>query len=97
MTVVEFLTFTVPESELPGWLAVEEQHWSRFLERQAGFVRKEMWRSADDPTSVHAVIWWDSMEDWKAIPHTALDEVIAAMGTHERTATCAVFDVLRES
>jgi len=43
--VVEFLTFTVPPHELDQWLAVEQQHWSRFLARQPGFVRKQMWRS----------------------------------------------------
>ena len=95
--VVEMLTFHVEPSELDDWLPVEEANWSRFLERQDGFVRKEMWRSADDPTKVHAVIWWESMEQWKAIPQDALDQVIEAMGPHERDGVLTVFDVLRES
>jgi uncharacterized protein (TIGR03792 family) len=94
--VVEFLTFTVPEDELAPWLDVEERHWTRFLERQPGFVRKEMWRSREDPTEVKAAIWWRSMEDWQAIPRSELDGVAAAMGAHERSATCVAFDVLRE-
>jgi len=95
--VIEFLTFVVPADDLDEWLEIEAQHWSRFLEAQDGFVRKEMWRSSDDPTSVHAVIWWESMQQWKAIPQAALDEVVAAMGPHEREATCVAFDVLRQS
>ncbi len=93
--VVEFLTFTVPIDELEGWLDVERLHWTRFLEQQRGFVRKEMWRSQDDPTAVHAVIWWDSMEDWKSIPQSELDRIVAAMGPHERTAACVAFEVVR--
>lgn len=101
--VVEFLTFTVPPGELDEWLAVEERHWSRFLERQPGFVHKEMWRGVDvegaepaaSPDRVHAVIWWRSVEDWKAIPADELQRVVEAMGPHERTATCLAYDVLR--
>lgn len=93
--VVEFLTFSVPENELDEWLVVEERHWSRFLERQDGFVRKEMWRSQAEPTTVHAVIWWESLEQWQAIPTAELDAVAAAMGTDERPATCQAFEVVR--
>ncbi len=93
--VIEFLTFDVPPGEVDAWLPIEEANWSRFLEAQDGFVRKEMWRSADDPGKVHAVIWWESMEQWKAIPQHELDAVIEAMGVHEREATLTVYDLLR--
>lgn len=103
--VVEFLTFTVPPDELDEWLQVEERHWSRFLEQQPGFVRKEMWRGADvdgaapagAPDRIHAVIWWSSVDAWKAIPPADLQAVVEAMGPHERSATCLAYDVLRES
>lgn len=94
-TVIEFLTFHVPVGEREDWLAVEEQHWSRYLERQDGFVRKEMWVSAANPETVHAVIWWASLEQWKAIPADELAAVEAAMGEHERTATCDTYELLR--
>ena len=96
VVVVEFLTFDVPEDELATWLRVEETNWSRFLERQDGFVRKEMWRSRDAPTKVHAVIWWESMAHWQAVPADGLRSVEAAMGSHERAAVMHDFDVLRE-
>ena len=92
--VIEFLTFQVPPDDLEEWLDVEARHWSRFLERQSGFIRKEMWRSVDDETAVHAVIWWESMEHWKSIPQERLDDVVAAMGPYERHADCTAFDLL---
>ncbi len=95
--VVEFLTFEVPIDELDEWMRMEEAHWSRFLERQAGFVRKEMWRNREEPTRIHAVIWWESMEAWSSIPEDELDAVAAAMGPHERQASCTPFDVVRQS
>ena len=94
--VVEFLTFDVPAEELDEWLRIEEVHWSRFLERQPGFVRKEMWRSSDRPEQVHAVIWWETQAHWDAVPEADLAAVVDAMGPHERTATCRSFDLLRE-
>lgn len=93
--VVEFLTFTVPDGELAAWSTAEEQHWSRFLERQPGFVRKELWRDPEAPETVHAVIWWESMEAWKSVPQRELERVAAAMGPHERSASCVAYDVLR--
>lgn len=93
--VVEFLTFDVDPAERTEWLEIEARHWSRFLEQQDGFVRKEMWQSADDERKIHAVIWWDSMEQWKAIPQEALDEVIEAMGPHEKEAAMTVYNMLR--
>ena len=93
--VVEFLTFTVAESELAEWLEIEQRHWSRFLEQQDGFVRKEMWKG--DGEQVHAVIWWASLEQWMVIPQSELDKVAEAMGPYEREASCKVYDVLRES
>ena len=95
--VVEYLTFAVEPAERDAWLRIEERHWSRFLERQDGFVRKEIWQSVDDDSTVHAVIWWESLEQWKAIPQAELDAVIEAMGEHERVPAMRTFNVLRES
>ena len=93
--VIEFLTFRVAPADLPAWLDLDERHWTRFLERQDGFVRKEVWRSVDDESTVHAVIWWASQEQWRAIPQPVLDEVTAAMGPHERSASCVAYELLR--
>lgn len=96
MTVVEFLTFDVPLEERPEWLQAEEQHWTRFLERQPGFLKKQIWENADDSSQIHAVIWWESIEHWKAIPKTELAAVVDAMGRHERQPTLTTFNLLRD-
>jgi uncharacterized protein (TIGR03792 family) len=103
--VVEFLTFHVPHAERSEWLEIEEQHWSRFLARQPGFIRKEIWvpevelnadQSPQAHLRVHAVIWWESLELWKAIAQEELDAVVEAMGPYEREAVCDTFRVLRD-
>ncbi len=94
--VVEMLTFEVSETDRAAWLDKEEQVWSRFLEAQPGFVRKEMWVSSDDPTAIHAVIWWESLAQWKAIGPEKVAEVDALMGSLLRDATMQAFDHLRD-
>lgn len=94
--VVEFLTFVVALDGRQQWLDIEEQHWSRYLEQQPGFVRKEMWMPDGDETRVHAVIWWESLELWKAIPAGELAAVAEAMAEHEIEPTCQTFHVLRD-
>ena len=95
--VIEMLTFTVPETERTTWLEVEERVWTRFLEQQAGFLRKEMWVSAGDRSSIHAVIWWHSLEQWKAIDSDTLAAVDQRMGLWFREPTMKVFDVIRSN
>ena len=95
--VVEMLTFTVGVSDRDEWLDVEEQVWTRFLERQPGFVRKEMWVDVDDPDVVHAVIWWESMELWKSISPETVGEIDALMGEWLRDSSVRAFDVVREA
>jgi uncharacterized protein (TIGR03792 family) len=95
--VVEMLTFEVAPEEQAEWLAVEESVWSRFLQGCDGFARKQMWRSADRPQLVHAVIWWESREQWKAITAVQVAAVDARMGSWFREARLLEFEVVRES
>jgi len=96
MTVIEFLTFEVPPTEQAEWLEADERHWSRFLEMQPGFLKKQMWGDVDNSSQIHAVIWWESMEHWKAIPKADLAAVAEAMGRHEVQPTLKTFNVLRD-
>jgi uncharacterized protein (TIGR03792 family) len=93
--VVEFLTFQIEPSERDRWMAVEEETWSRFLERQQGFVSKQLWVERDRPGEIHAVIVWEDDASWAAIPEDELAAVDAAMGSWVREPTCRVFDILR--
>jgi uncharacterized protein (TIGR03792 family) len=94
--VIEFLTFPVTPDERAAWMEVEERTWSRFLEGQPGFVRKQLWVDVDDDQHVHAMIEWASIEDWKAIPHDQLAAVDEAMGDWVRECTCRTFEVIRD-
>jgi uncharacterized protein (TIGR03792 family) len=94
--VIEMLTFAVSPEERSAWLEVEERTWSRFLEQQPGFVRKEMWLEEGDESHVHAVIWWESMEKWKAIGPDQTRIVDDSMGEWLRHPTMRVHHVIRE-
>lgn len=96
IVVVEFLTFVVDSPDQDRWLVVEEREWSRFLSTRQGFVRKEMWRSHEDPTTIHAVIWWESLETWEAVTPAAVESVDRGMGRWLRKAAGVGFDVIRE-
>ena len=93
--VIEFLTFHVDPDDRAEWLIVEENTWSRFLERQPGFVRKQLWVEHGNLAQVHAMIEWRDLESWHAIPAAKLAAIDASMGLMCRDATCRAFDVLR--
>ncbi len=93
--VVEFLTFAVAPDELDEWLDVERRVWSRFLETVPGFLRKEMWQPAGEPGTVHAVIWWESREAWKAVTPEAVAETDERMGQWFRPSSVAQYSVVR--
>jgi len=95
--VIEFLTFRVPPNERDEWMQIEEATWSRFLERQEGFVRKQLWVDVDQPDDVHAMIEWESLDHWKTIPADELAAVDEAMGTWVRSCTCRTFEIIRDS
>lgn len=94
--VIEFLTFHVPPHERQAWMEVEERTWSRFLERQPGFVRKQLWVERGDEQVVHAMIEWESWEHWQAIPADELAAIDTSMGVMYRDCTCRIFDVIRD-
>ncbi len=94
--VVEFLTFTIDPSERAAWLPIEERSWSRFLERQNGFISKQLWMERDRPDEVYAVIFWESEALWHAIPKEELAAVDASMGGWLRDPTCRTYEVIRD-
>lgn len=94
--MIEFLTFEVDPGEREEWLAVEERHWSRYLESRPGFAGKEMWVDDDDPDRVHAVIRWESKQAWDAVPSADVEAVDAAMGDWCREAALRTFHQIRD-
>jgi uncharacterized protein (TIGR03792 family) len=94
--VVEFLTFRVPADRRGEWIDLEGEVWSTFLEAQPGFVRKELWESAEADDELHAVIWWEGYEPWKAISMETVAAVDEAMGDLLIEPTMRVYHVVRE-
>lgn len=94
--VVEFLTFAVPSDRREAWIEREGQVWSTFLEAQPGFVRKELWESPDATDEIHAVIWWEGYEPWKAISMDTVAEIDRSMGELLVEPTMRVYHVVRE-
>jgi uncharacterized protein (TIGR03792 family) len=94
--VVEYLTFQVDAARRADWLDVEERTWSRFLEAQPGFIRKQMWTERGDDDHVHAAIWWETEADWLAIDPDQLAAVDAAMGELCVLGRLRTFDVIRD-
>lgn len=90
--VIEMLTFPVAGPDRDGWLQADRRIWTSFLETCDGFVRKELWH--ETPDVIHAVIWWQTMEHWKAIDATTVARLDADMGTWHREPTCRAFNVL---
>ena len=91
--IIEFLTFTVDPTDQPEWLAVDERIWTRYLQRQPGFVRKQMWVARDRPHEVNAMIQWADEQSWKALSGAELAALDAKMGAWWRASSLRVFDV----
>lgn len=94
--VVEYLTFEVDPGQRAAWMEIEERTWSRFLERQPGFVSKQLWVERGAEHLVHAVIVWADEGSWRSIPEAEIAAVDASMGSWYREASCRVFDVIRD-
>ena len=89
------LTFTVTAADQPEWLNVEKRTWSAFLERQPGFVAKQVWTDRAHPDQVHCVITWADQASWDAVSPEVVEQVDAEMGEWFRPCTMRAFDVAR--
>ena len=78
--VIEELRFRVDPIDQPEFLRVEHDVWTGFLRTCDGFVAKETWIPEDEPDFVIVMIWWNSMEQWKAITVEQCDAIDARMG-----------------
>lgn len=78
--VIEFLTFTVPAVQRAAFLARDAEVWTTGLAQHPGYLGKEVWVDADDPTQVTCVIRWASLAEWKSFPESRIQELDAQMG-----------------
>lgn len=89
--IVEFLTFDVPSVAQTGWIEQDRAVWTPFLQAQAGFIHKELW--IDE--KVHVVIWWESMEAWKAITAEQVAAIDEQLGEFQVEPTMRSFSVVQ--
>lgn len=92
--VIEFLTFTVPVEQRAAFLARDAEVWTAGLAQQPGYLGKEVWVEAENPTQVTCVIRWESLAQWKAFPQARLQELDAQMGgLLMPVSSCRTFEV----
>ncbi|MEL7002312.1 MAG: TIGR03792 family protein [Bacteroidota bacterium] len=55
---------------------MDHEIWTKKLSEHPGFISKEIWINEFNPNEVTAIIYWNSIEEWKAIPGEELNEII---------------------
>jgi uncharacterized protein (TIGR03792 family) len=82
--VIEWLKFTVTAELREQFVQKDAEIWTVVLASYPGFLNKEVWISPDRLDEVVAVIRWESLEQWQAIPAEVLNQTeakfAAAMG-----------------
>ena len=65
--VIEQLRLRVPEPHRELWLEAEARSWQPWLERQDGFLGRDLYWDPQRQEGV-LLIRWSSREQWKSIP-----------------------------
>lgn len=82
---LEQLRFDMPCSNVSHWARADATSWTRFLNQQPGFLRKDVLLEVATPNGTDAslidqgcqvwsMVWWRSLSLWKAIPEAGLTE-----------------------
>jgi len=72
--VVEHLRLKVPAAARQAWLEAEQGSWEPWLQRQAGFLgRQLLWDPEREEGTL--LIHWASREQWQAIPPAEVERV----------------------
>ncbi len=73
-TVVEHLRLKVPADNRQAWLQAERQTWEPWLQRQDGFLGRQLLWDAERQEGV-LLIHWGSRRQWLAIPEQEIAAV----------------------
>jgi len=74
VAVVEHLRVQVPAAARAAWLEAEQGSWEPWLQRQSGFLGRELhWDGEKEEGQL--LIHWASREQWLAIPRQELEVV----------------------
>lgn len=69
---VEQLVFKIDPESLERCLELDHKIWTCGLASQPGFAGKEVWLDPNNPDQITYTIYWDSLEQWKAIDNDYL-------------------------
>ncbi|NJR38961.1 MAG: TIGR03792 family protein [Leptolyngbyaceae cyanobacterium CSU_1_4] len=99
--VIEWLKFTVVAELREQFVQRDAEIWTPVLAQYSGFLSKEVWISPERLDEVIAVIRWQSLEQWQAIPTSVLDETEArfleAMGNTYKLIEASPYQVRKFS
>ncbi len=71
---VEYLKVRVEPELRETYIQKDAEIWTTTLSQYPGYLGKEVWISADEPSLVIMVVRWETFELWQAIPQTVLEE-----------------------
>lgn len=69
---VEELVFTVSPAFVEEFIRIDHEIWTLMLAKYDGFISKETWINDDAKGEVSTIIYWESIDKWKAIPESDL-------------------------
>lgn len=72
---VEYLVFKVDSALVEQFIELDHEIWTGHLKEHSGFISKEIWINENDKEEITAVIYWNSYQEWKAIPEKELQEI----------------------
>lgn len=75
--VIEWLQFRVDEAAIDEFVERDRAIWTTALAQYPGFAKKEVWTNPDTPGEIICVIHWETVEQWKSIPVSALESIEA--------------------
>ncbi|MEL6913741.1 MAG: TIGR03792 family protein [Pseudomonadota bacterium] len=96
--IIEHLTVAIPAGTQAAFIAHDAAVWTATLSRQPGFIGKETWAEASDPTRIHLIIRWETRAQWKSISPDLLAatdrRMEAAFGHPVPVLSCADCEVI---
>ena len=76
--VIEWLKIKVAPENLDLFIEADDKIWTPALAQYPGFIDKTTWLNPADLSEIVLVIYWETREQWKAIPAEALDSITQA-------------------
>jgi len=86
VVLVEHLRVKVPAEAVEAWIAAERGSWEPWLERQRGFLDRQLLWDPDREEGT-LLIHWRSREAWQSITQAEIDQVQQRFEALARAAT----------